>query len=75
MRKLYGTHFGSAYRKHSPSSLLTALPVTEDGWGFGLMYVPHTILDVYYFTIALMKHNAKNYLDIIKLNIICNLGG
>ena len=36
--------------------------------GFALMYLSHAILGVYYFTMALMNHNAEHCVDVQKRN-------
>ncbi|KAL7527085.1 hypothetical protein ACHAWF_002033 [Thalassiosira exigua] len=47
--------------------------------GFALMFLSHAILGVYYFTLALMNHNAEHCLDATERNKcqdwgICQLG-
>ena len=49
--------------------LKIALMICEWGWrGLLLMYISHTILGVYYFTVALMNHNAKECVDVQQCN-------
>mmetsp|Transcript_36372 Transcript_36372/g.74645 ORF Transcript_36372/g.74645 Transcript_36372/m.74645 type:complete len:485 (+) Transcript_36372:145-1599(+) len=36
--------------------------------GFGLMFASHAMLSIYYFTIALMNHNAEHCHDVVERN-------
>ena len=57
----------------SPWKLLLPLEIAAMaytwGWkGLLLIYLSHAILGIYYFTMALMNHNAENCMDVKKRN-------
>lgn len=46
-----------------------AIMVRAWGWrGLLLMYVAHAVLGIYYFTVALMNHNAESCMDVQQRN-------